>query len=514
MSEAALEEELRQQCAELERLLRANPLSFENKTLGVQLLQMQDDYRSLQADFQSMRRYFGLQIAQLTAQVEEECHAATAAECYANSLQDLLHFHEDQGQHACSYWLAQSEKRDGSIQFLTLKLQECTIPSLEYRARRLALDSDASRGAAEPAQDEPVTQGASLTQEAAASFSAALVKLRTTTPQPPTNECYKEVLNQHAELYAELCRELQELEEVLWLEGELKACELKSAGLSAEREMWARVAEQLGSRAHVSDHSSNGINRLDKAGHLVSASAGATRAGLAQQTLQGSEEEQRGAAPVEAMPKAHAEAERLGLQAEVEACEHALAKAAENELLPPWASRCIWRGELDIRAGQLDRISLQFNATKRSLDAANEELRLQATSTHELHVRVANILRAVRAEEQKTCELQAEHEECERVVQELLQQSVGHSSGAGLPFVYHQWLLDAVRRDGPSAAGCSASGCSAAVPAYDTAGGQLATAYTQTVVPAVQGQSGGVSFWPVMAAAAASPSPLRRRRRR
>ncbi|CAE8604580.1 unnamed protein product, partial [Polarella glacialis] len=68
--------------------------------------------------------------------------------------------------------------------------------------------------------------------------------------------------------------------------------------------------------------------------------------------------------------------------------------SARRRTLPPWAQRCVWRDELDIRAGQLERISLQFDATKRSLDAANEELQWQATSAEALRVRLEAVLLA------------------------------------------------------------------------------------------------------------------------
>ncbi|CAJ1400676.1 unnamed protein product [Effrenium voratum] len=71
---------------------------------------------------------------------------------------------------------------------------------------------------------------------------------------------------------------------------------------------------------------------------------------------------------------------------------------ASTRQLPDWSQRCAWRDELDIRAGQLERISLQFDTTKRSLDAANEELQWQATSAEALRIRLADVLRATAAE--------------------------------------------------------------------------------------------------------------------
>merc|ERR1719359_24268 len=88
--------------------------------------------------------------------------------------------------------------------------------------------------------------------------------------------------------------------------------------------------------------------------------------------------------------------------------------------LPVWANRCGWRDELDVRAGQLERISLQLDATKRSLDAANEELQWQATSAEALRMRLADVLRAIQAEEVKTVELREEHRQSQSEVEELL----------------------------------------------------------------------------------------------
>merc|ERR1712232_957390 len=103
---------------------------------------------------------------------------------------------------------------------------------------------------------------------------------------------------------------------------------------------------------------------------------------------------------------ARPESEQIGrLRAEVEACKQALQEESIGcEDLPTWAQRCTWRDQLDVRAGQLERISLKFDATKRSLDAANEELQWQATSAEALRMRLADVVRAVRNEDEKTIE--------------------------------------------------------------------------------------------------------------
>merc|ERR1719487_1364964 len=109
------------------------------------------------------------------------------------------------------------------------------------------------------------------------------------------------------------------------------------------------------------------------------------------------------------------EAECSRLRSEVEACAQGTVDRQHG--LPPWAHRCIWRDELDVRAGQLERISLQFDATKRSLDAANEELQWQATSAEALRMRLADVLRAIQTEEAKTSELREEHSQSQTEVE-------------------------------------------------------------------------------------------------
>merc|ERR1712039_1085342 len=107
---------------------------------------------------------------------------------------------------------------------------------------------------------------------------------------------------------------------------------------------------------------------------------------------------------------------------------------ASGDQIPSWSHRCTWRDELDVRAGQLERISLQFDATKRSLDAANEELQWQATSVEALRMRLADTARAARIEDQRTNEFRTAHRQSLRAVEELLRRwtaSVTESATAG-----------------------------------------------------------------------------------
>lgn len=94
----AEEEELQKQCAELERLLRQDALSFENEALEVQLLQIQDDHAQLREELRGTREFYGRRIADMTNQLEERARTTSTAEGHADCLSDLLLFHEDGGR--------------------------------------------------------------------------------------------------------------------------------------------------------------------------------------------------------------------------------------------------------------------------------------------------------------------------------------------------------------------------------------------------------------------------------
>lgn len=420
MSVAALEEDLRRQCADLERQVRQDPLTFENEALEVQLVQMQDDYTSLLEDFRSMREYFGQQIAQLTSQLEDRSRAAGTAEGHADCLRELLQFHEDQGQLAGSYWRAQCEKRDDSIRFLALKLQEYTVPSAEYRAPRDFLDADAKPSGMEPAEETTTPATATPPSSPPSQSRGIRSPIGTTAmapagPAPSPREEYRVLQDGHLEL----CRMLQEQEETgRQLESDLEASQLSCAALRSAREFWAASMQTA-----VDAEAEPQGQRMDEC-HL-------------------SDEEAAAASCEEA--EADAEAECRRLEAEVAACEQALAQSSNGESIPPWARRCAWRGELDIRAGQLERISMQFDTTKRSLDAANEELQWQATSAEALRMRLAEVLRAAKVEEAKAREFRAEQEQSEGAIRELLEHwSEASAAGGPLPLACHQarWLLE------------------------------------------------------------------------
>merc|ERR1719321_1824835 len=96
-----------------------------------------------------------------------------------------------------------------------------------------------------------------------------------------------------------------------------------------------------------------------------------------------------------------------------ELLEHRAMEAKEKDALPAWAHRCIWRDELDVRAGQLERISFQFDATKTSLDSAGDELQRHAARAEDLRRRLAESWHSLRAERVRSRELQSKLKESE-----------------------------------------------------------------------------------------------------
>ena len=91
----AEEVELLKQCAELEQLLRSDPLSFENEALEVQLQQIHADHAQLQEELKGTREFYGRRINDMTSQLEDRKRATCTAEGHADCLGDLLLFHED-----------------------------------------------------------------------------------------------------------------------------------------------------------------------------------------------------------------------------------------------------------------------------------------------------------------------------------------------------------------------------------------------------------------------------------
>lgn len=240
-------------------------------------------------------------------------------------------------------------------------------------------------------------------------------------PAPSTAQSYQTLLEQHQML----CREYQEQEDASSaVMREIEASELRQSALEGRiRYTRSYQKSQEGSR----------------------------------------QEDARHAAALEAS----LEAECARLRSEMEACEQAFATASmptaaspgNRGKLPAWAHRCVWRDELDVRAGQLERISLQLDSTKRSLDAANEELQWQATSVEALRLRLEDVLRSIQIEEAKARELRDSHLRSQSEVEELLRHwppremtGPGRGSEAGhvlaLPLLCQEayWLLNNVRR--------------------------------------------------------------------
>lgn len=396
-------EQLKKQIADLEERLQEEPLSFQVKMLQVQLEQMQDDYSSLQDDFRSMREYYSKRIADMQAQLEERARRASSAEGHADCLQGLLSFHEDNGLLAGSYWQAQCEKRDDSIRFLTLKLQEYTVLSSEYwvrrRSRSAGSGSDDDHGATSLSsveRTESADCGGGSSPEQEAQRPAAGQSL---SPEPSPSSATKASSRAFEQLllnHVQFCEELQVSEaEASAVQEDLEACQLRSAALRAKLECW-KTAEDPSKLSE------------DESG---------------------------------------VEEENIRLKDELRACQEALASVPGRGQLPSWAQRCAWRDELDLRAGQLERISLQFDATKRSLDAANEELQWQATSAEGLRVRLAEVLRASTVEAQRSEEVRAEEEKRSARLQALLQRWSALRPGS-LPSACQQakQLLETIRK--------------------------------------------------------------------
>ena len=91
----AEEVELLKQCAELEQLLRSDPLSFENEALEVQLQQIHADHAQLLEELKGTREFYGRRINDMTSQLEDRSRATCTAQGHADCLGDLLLFHED-----------------------------------------------------------------------------------------------------------------------------------------------------------------------------------------------------------------------------------------------------------------------------------------------------------------------------------------------------------------------------------------------------------------------------------
>ena len=122
----AEELELEEECSLVEQELRQDALCFENEALEVQLQQIQDDHLQLQEELRNSREFYGRRIEDFETQLEERVRATRTASSHADCLKDLLLFHEENGEISEAYWRVQCVKRDESIRFLSLKLQEYT----------------------------------------------------------------------------------------------------------------------------------------------------------------------------------------------------------------------------------------------------------------------------------------------------------------------------------------------------------------------------------------------------
>mmetsp|Transcript_72480 Transcript_72480/g.172786 ORF Transcript_72480/g.172786 Transcript_72480/m.172786 type:complete len:524 (-) Transcript_72480:23-1594(-) len=479
------EEELLSECADLERQLQQDPLSRQNETLQVQLVQMQDDFLSLQEEFRSMHDYYRDRLAAMTSQLEDQNRAAASAEGHVECLRRLLRLHEEQGRFTGSYWQAQCEKRDDSIRFLTLKLNEYTVPSEEYEvlkqssdakedtvvltlhAKRqgedILIDCRSSQGAQACVLRLPATETVGVLRsmiaeeaahllgeggeqrltlalqdgtifdddEAARQHSLEEQLLQATFPRhgvamtrllqnarssgsrsPRKEKDRKGLLAARQDRFKILCEEhksAMELSQAQALESkrlrkELQEAELERSSLRAEAEL--RRSEEDGA-------SSSSLGAFWPFGRSAS-KAEVEEEGDAEE-MQAVEEELK-----------NLEAEVAAWKEKLEAsqcCNTSTAATADKyALVPHWARTCPWRADLDVRAGQLERISQQLDGTKRMLDSASEDLQWQATSAEALRMRLGDVLRAIKTEQLKTEQLRSEHQAGEASLEELLQQ--------------------------------------------------------------------------------------------
>lgn len=372
--------ELRSECKALEERLQANPLYSENEALEVQLVQMQDDFLSLQEDFRGLREYFGQRITEMGSALQAQVHAADVAEGRASCLMDLARFHEDRGRLAGQYWKTQAEKKDDSIRFLTLKLKEYTMSSAAYIGptgqRHIGGGDDNVDG------KDPIDSGAVVEDPL----------------EPNIGQAYQSLLDNHLEL----CHKLQQEQgRGALLSHQLQMAEIEEEALKVQL---ASVRELEASSRH------SGTDEV------------ADESEVQARTALLEEENER-------------------LRSEVREFEDLLEERAmeakDKEQLPAWAHRCIWRDELDVRAGQLERISFQFDATKGSLDKAGDELQRQASAAEEVRRELAEAWRGLREERGRSRGLQCKLKDSERRVEDLLQfceraralnQGAGHES--------------------------------------------------------------------------------------
>jgi len=365
-NQTANEEELLQKhCEELEQRLRQDALSFENEALEVQLNQIQDDHTQLQEELRSTWEFYTKRVSDMTSQLEDRERMTCTAEGHADCLSDLLVFHEDNGVLAGSYWRAQCEKRDDSIRFLSLKLQEYTVPSAEYHSRPANSGPQGFNPVHSPPDTSPSTSSRS---EKSPAFGGGAAK-----GHPGAMKAAERAYQALSERHSRLCEEVQAAQaRAASLERDIEACEQRRRTL-----MRAPETGDPGTPKFVEDASED--KRFE----------------------------------------------------------------SDEVSMPTWATRCAWRDELDLRAGQLERTSLQFDATKRSLDAANEELQWQATSAEALRTRLTDVLRATSAEERRAQEAFAEEARRCSSLQDLLQRWAKMKPGAPLPpaFLQAQQLL-------------------------------------------------------------------------
>eukprot|EP00439_Symbiodinium_sp_Y106_P054147 s3116_g7.t1 len=160
-------------------------LSFENEALEVQLNQIQDDHTQLQEELRSTWEFYTKR---------------------------------DNGVLAGSYWRAQCEKRDDSIRFLSLKLQEYTVPSAEYHSRPANRGPQGFNPVHSPPDTSPSTPSRS---EKSPAFGGGAAK-----GHPGAMKAAERAYQALSERHSRLCEEVQAAQaRAASLERDIEACE-------------------------------------------------------------------------------------------------------------------------------------------------------------------------------------------------------------------------------------------------------------------------------------------------
>lgn len=103
------------------------------------------------------------------------------------------------------------------------------------------------------------------------------------------------------------------------------------------------------------------------------------------------------------------------LEEDAEACGTGAASGGENL----WVHRCIWRDELDIREGQLEKITAQLDRTNNALFAAQAALKMQRECHEEMKIMHRHAESELREGEHRRAKRQRQCAELRRAEAEL-----------------------------------------------------------------------------------------------